>query len=81
LLRGLAARGLLVPDRTVIAGHSMGGAIALRVAGKFRSAGVIAISPAPMKEAHGVTTENLLFHNVPPIPPNTLVITGRLEPK
>ncbi len=45
LLRGLAARGLLVPDRTVIAGHSMGGAIALRVAGKFRPAGVIAISP------------------------------------
>ena len=81
LLRGLAARGLLVPDRTVIAGHSMGGAIALRVAGKFRSAGVIAISPAPMKEAHGVTRENLLFHNVPPIPPNMLVITGRLEPK
>jgi pimeloyl-ACP methyl ester carboxylesterase len=81
LLRGLAARGLLVPDRTVIAGHSMGGAIALRVAGKFRPAGVIAISPAPMKEAHGVTAENLLFHNVPPIPPNTLIVTGQLEPK
>jgi len=80
LLRGLAARGLLVPDRTVIAGHSMGGAIALRVAGKFRPAGVIAISPAPMKEAHGVTTENLLFHSVPPIPPNTLIVTGQLEP-
>ncbi len=81
LLRGLAARGLLVPDRTVIAGHSMGGAIALRVAGKFRPAGVIAISPAPMKEAHGVATENLLYHNVPPMPPNTLIVTGQLEPK
>ncbi|HEY1468815.1 MAG TPA: alpha/beta fold hydrolase [Candidatus Acidoferrum sp.] len=80
LLRGLAARGLLVPDRTVIAGHSMGGAIALRVAGKFRPAGVIAISPAPMKEAHGVTKENLLFRGVPPVPPNTLILTGQLEP-
>jgi hypothetical protein len=70
-----------VPDQTVIAGHSLGGAIALRVAGKFRPAGVIAISPAPMKEAHGVTAENLLFHSVPPIPPNTLIITGQLEPK
>jgi pimeloyl-ACP methyl ester carboxylesterase len=80
LLRGLAARGLLVPDRTVIAGHSMGGAIALRVAGRFRPAGVIAISPAPMQEAHGVTMENLLFHNVPPMPPNTLIVTGQLEP-
>ncbi len=33
-----------------------------------------------MKEAHGVTTENLLFHSVPPIPPNTLIVTGQLEP-
>ena len=81
LLRGLAARGLLLPDRTVIAGHSMGGAIALRVAEKFRTAGVIAISPAPMREAHGVTGEKLLFHNVPPLPPNTLIVTGQLEPK
>ena len=81
LLRGLAARGLLIPDHTVIAGHSMGAAIALRVAGKFRPAGVIAISPAPMQEAHGVTKENLLFHSVPPTPPNTLIVTGQLEPK
>lgn len=81
LLRGLAARGLLLPDRTVIAGHSMGGAIALRVAGKFRPAGVIAISPAPMREAHGVTAEKLLFHHVPPMPPSTLIMTGQLEPK
>jgi pimeloyl-ACP methyl ester carboxylesterase len=80
LLRGLAARGLLIPDRTVIVGHSMGGAIALRVAGKFRPAGVIAISPAPMREGHGVTSEKLLFHSVPPIPPNTLILTGQLEP-
>ncbi len=81
LLRGLAARGLLLPDRTVIAGHSMGGAIALRVAGKFRPAGVIAISPAPMREAHGVTAEKLLFHRVPPMPTNSLIMTGQLEPK
>ncbi len=81
LLRGLAARGLLIPDRTVVAGHSMGGAIALRVSGKFRPAGVIAISPAPMHEAHGVTTENLLFHNLVPTPPNTLILTGQLEPQ
>jgi pimeloyl-ACP methyl ester carboxylesterase len=80
LLRGLAARGLLIPDRTVIVGHSMGGAIALRVAGKFRPAGAIAISPAPMREGHGVTSEKLLFHSVPAIPPNTLILTGQLEP-
>src|SRR4029077_1357376 len=44
-------------------------------------AGVIAISPAPMQEAHGVTKKNLLFHSVPPTPPNTLILTGQLEPK
>jgi pimeloyl-ACP methyl ester carboxylesterase len=81
LLRGLAARGLLIPGRTVLAGHSMGGAIALRIAGKFRPAGVIAISPAPMSEAHGVTPENLLYHHPPPVLPNTLILTGQLEPK
>jgi pimeloyl-ACP methyl ester carboxylesterase len=80
LLRGLAARGLLIPDRTVLVGHSMGGAIALRVAGKFRPAGVLAISPAPMRAGHGLTSEKLLFHSVPPIPPNTLILTGQLEP-
>ncbi|HEX8872253.1 MAG TPA: alpha/beta fold hydrolase [Candidatus Acidoferrum sp.] len=81
LVRGLAARGMIQPERTVLAGHSMGGAIALRIAGKFRPAGVIAISPAPMKAAHGVTPENLLFQGVPPVPDNTLILAGQFEPR
>jgi pimeloyl-ACP methyl ester carboxylesterase len=81
LLRGLSARGLLVPDRTILAGHSMGGAIALRLAPEFRPAGVIAISPAPMKAAHGVTAEKLLFQNPPILLPNTLITAGQFEPK
>src|SRR5258708_1438602 len=81
LLRGLSARGLLVPDHTILAGHSMGGAIALRLAPEFRPAGGIAFSPAPMKAAHGVTPEKLLFHNLPAILPNTLVTAGQFEPK
>jgi pimeloyl-ACP methyl ester carboxylesterase len=79
LVRGLAARGMLIPDRTILAGHSMGGAIALRVAEKFRPAGVIAISPAPMQPAHGVIPQNLLFHGVPKILPNTRIIVGQFE--
>ena len=66
LLRGLAARGMIVPNRTIIAGHSMGGAIALRIAEKFRPAGIIAISPAPMIPAHGVIHENLCFRLTDP---------------
>jgi len=81
LLRGLEARGLIVPDRTILAGHSMGAAIALRVAPHFRPAGVIAISPAPMKTAHGLTPEKLLFQNTPQILPNTLISAGQFEPQ
>jgi len=81
LLRGLSARGLIVPDRTILAGHSMGGAIALRLAQEFRPAGVIAFSPAPMQAKHGVTPEKLLFQNSPAVLPNTLITAGQFEPK
>lgn len=81
LLRGLSARGLIVPDRTILAGHSMGGAIALRLAPEFRPAGVIAFSPAPMQAKHGVSPEKLLFQNPPVILPNTLITAGQFEPK
>jgi pimeloyl-ACP methyl ester carboxylesterase len=80
LVRGLSARGLIAPDRTILAGHSMGGAIALRIAPDFRPAGVMAISPAPMTAAHGVTPEKLLFQNPPPLRPNTLITAGQFEP-
>ena len=79
-VRGLAARGLIRPDRTILAGHSMGAAIALRVAAKFRPAAVVAISPAPMKPANGVSPELLLYHSLPALQPNTLIVVGKWEP-
>ncbi len=79
-VRGLMARGMIVPDRTILAGHSMGGAIALRVAAKLRVAGVVAISPAPMAVAHGVSPELLLYTNPPPVARNSLLLVGALEP-
>ena len=81
LLRGLAARGMIDPEHTLLVGHSMGGAIALRIAPKFRPAGVIAISPAPMVAAHGVVPENLLYRDLPPLVPNTLILASQIEPK
>jgi pimeloyl-ACP methyl ester carboxylesterase len=80
LLRGLSARGMIAPSRTILAGHSLGAAIALRVAAKFRPAGVIAISPAPMIAAHGVASQNLLFHTLPILVPNTRILVGQFEP-
>src|SRR6266436_4437835 len=59
LLRELLARGMIDPDRTILAGHSMGGAIAERIASRVPVAGLIAISPAPMRAAHGVSAELL----------------------
>lgn len=81
LLRRLLASGMASPDRTILAGHSMGGAIALRIASHVPVAGVIAISPAPMRAAHGVSDEKLFFHDVPALTAPTLVISGSIEPE
>jgi len=80
-LSGLIARGMVNPDRTIIAGHSMGAAIALRVGAKIPVAGVVAISPAPLRAAHGVQPEMLLYSDTGPMPQYFLVISGALEPE
>src|SRR6266852_2629534 len=79
LLRELLARGLINADRTILAGHSMGGAIAERIASRVPVAGLIAISPAPMRAAHGVTAEKLLFNDPAELSPHSLVMAGALE--
>src|SRR5260370_32395950 len=79
LLRELLARRMINAERTILAGPSMGGAIAERVASRVPVAGLIAISPAPMRAAHGVTAEKLFFRDPPPLPPHTLVMVGSLE--
>ena len=79
LLRELLARLMINSDRTILAGHSMGAAIAERIASRVPVAGLIAISPAPMRAAHGVTPEKLLFSDSPILPPHSLVMVGSLE--
>jgi pimeloyl-ACP methyl ester carboxylesterase len=79
LLRELLVRGMISADRTILAGHSMGGAIAERVAARVPVAGLIAISPAPMRAAHGITPEKLLFSDRPDLPSHSLVLVGSLE--
>jgi pimeloyl-ACP methyl ester carboxylesterase len=81
LLRELLARGIITADRTILSGHSMGGAIAERIAARDPVAGLIAISPAPMRTAHGLTAEKLLFSDPPDLRPHSLVMTGSLELK
>src|SRR5205814_5491189 len=79
LLRELLTRGVIDANRTILAGHSMGGAIAERVASRAPVAGLVAISPASMRGAHGVTSEKLLFSEPPERQPNSLVMVGSRE--
>jgi pimeloyl-ACP methyl ester carboxylesterase len=79
LLRELLSRAMISPDRTILAGHSMGGAIAERIAARVPVAGLIAISPAPMRARHGVTAEKVIFSDPPDLPPHSLVMAGSLE--
>jgi pimeloyl-ACP methyl ester carboxylesterase len=80
-VRELIAHHVVEPDRTILAGHSMGGAIAARVASRVPVAGVLAISPAPQRAAHGTRPEMLLFDSAPPLHGNALVISGGWEPE
>jgi pimeloyl-ACP methyl ester carboxylesterase len=81
LVRELIARGLLDPERTILAGHSLGGAIALRVATRVPVAGVIAISPAPMRPVHGVSPEMMPFHDFGTLPAHSLVMSASSDPE
>jgi len=81
LVSGLVSRGLANPGRTILAGHSMGAAIALRVGAKVPVAGVVAISPAPMRAAHGVQPEMLLYQDPGPMAQRFLVVSGGHEPE
>jgi pimeloyl-ACP methyl ester carboxylesterase len=80
LVLELIARRAIDPQRTMLAGHSMGGAIALRVAARVGVAGVITISPAPQRVAHGVPPDLLPYTNPPPVPPHTLAMSAAFEP-
>ena len=81
LVRELVARGLLDPERTILAGHSLGGAIALRVAGRLPVGGVIAISPAPMRPIRGISPEMMPFHELGAPPAHSLVMSAAWEPE
>jgi pimeloyl-ACP methyl ester carboxylesterase len=78
-VRQLIVRGAVDPTRTILAGHSMGGALAIRIAAGAPVAGVIAVSPAPMVTTYGVAASMLIFRDPPPTPANTLVLSSSLE--
>jgi pimeloyl-ACP methyl ester carboxylesterase len=80
-VRQMIGRGAVDGKRLILAGHSMGGAIAVKVAARVPVAGVIAISPAPMVTTYGVQRSWLPFTDPPPAPPNLLILSAGLEPR
>ena len=80
LVRELIARGLLDPEKTILAGHSLGGADALRAASHIPVAGAIAISPAPMRPIAGLPAETIPFPGFGSLPAHSLVMSGGWEP-
>lgn len=80
LVRELTARGLLDPEKTILVGHSLGGAVALRVAAAVPVAGVIALSPAPMRPVRGIAPEMMPFHGFAKLPPHSLVMSASGDP-
>jgi pimeloyl-ACP methyl ester carboxylesterase len=66
-VESLIRSGQIDPKKTIVVGHSMGGAIAIAMADRIPLAGTIAISPAPM-----VLPQRM--------PSNLLVFSGEYEP-
>jgi pimeloyl-ACP methyl ester carboxylesterase len=80
LVSELIDRHAIVPERTILIGHSMGGAIAIRASNHVPVAGVIAISPAPTRTAKLLSKEMLFYPEDLPLAKNTLILTGSSEP-
>jgi len=61
VVQSLIRSGEIDPRRTILVGHSMGGAIAIRVADREPVAGTIALSPAPMPLPRRMPANLLVF--------------------
>src|SRR5260370_9164601 len=68
ILRELLERGMISADRTILAGHSMGGAIAERIAARVPVAGLISLSRAPMRAPPRRPAAQLRFPDPPALP-------------
>jgi pimeloyl-ACP methyl ester carboxylesterase len=61
VIGSLIRSGQVDPKRTILVGHSMGGALAIRAADREPAAGTIALSPAPMPLPRRMPANLLVF--------------------
>src|SRR6202011_6019041 len=80
LIACLEGRSEIMASRTILAGHSMGGAIAIRLTDRFAAAGTIALSPAPMSPMPNIPPQFFLYAMPRTLPSNLLVLRSGLEP-
>ena len=66
-------------EKTVLIGHSMGGALAIRMADYFPTAATIAISPAPMIRAGQMPPGAILLNPPRRMPVNLLILLGQFD--
>lgn len=66
-------------ERAVLIGHSMGGALAIRMADYFPTAATIAISPAPMIRAGRMPPGATLMNPPRRMPINLLIMMGQFD--
>jgi pimeloyl-ACP methyl ester carboxylesterase len=66
-------------ERTVLIGHSMGGALAIRMADYFPTAATIAISPAPMIRTGQMPPGAVLMSPPRRMPVNLLILMGQFD--
>jgi pimeloyl-ACP methyl ester carboxylesterase len=66
-------------EKTVLIGHSMGGALAIRMADYFPTAATIAISPAPMIRAGRMPPGAVLMSPPRRMPVNLLILMGQFD--
>ncbi|MBI1739125.1 MAG: alpha/beta hydrolase, partial [Acidobacteria bacterium] len=75
----LERRGQIQLDKTILVGHSMGGALAIRLADYFPTAATVAISPAPLSQVAGMPPGAILLGPPRRMPVNLLVIVGQFD--
>ncbi len=78
-LSELEQRGEIRLANTVLLGHSMGGALAIRMADYFPTAATIAISPAPMIRIGRMPEGAILWSPPRRMPVNLLVLMGQFD--
>ncbi len=78
-LRELAVRRLIQPQRTMLIGHSLGGDIAIRIAGRVPVSATVAISPGPLVPVPPILDRLRPYEMPAQVSRNLLVISGEVD--